>query len=510
MEVSNPWNELVKIALLGTTRIQLSTEAKEALILLGWTYEELTPKAILEAGILWQQASRSGRQIPAFRQPLPVDETESNNFGDARVTQMLHHILEGEHEPLLPEFTALLGKAQQSLPPENIPELLNLCLAQPELLQDLAPLFGARGAWLMLQNPDWQELSGTLSIDLWDTGTTNERIALLRSLRRADPSLSRQLISSTWTKEAHSFKTQVLKVLNQSLEQEDRSIIDRGIEDKRKEVRALAARMAFRLPDHPLAETLGLFVLEQVQYEQAGIAVQLADDIPEAIQQTGAFPALLKKGQGLKASRLAYAIEFLDPEFITDHWAIEPISVLQLFAEAENYGDLFLNSLLRSVLTYERQDWAILFLQAMLEGREIEDLNISRLTVLIKLAGPKALNEILKNQVMPRRKLIREESPLFEIIRANQFPWPDDFSLQLVNAFKDYLYDTEIVSWDVLHYRAILEKVGLCASPTLFEEIKSAWPTERAVWGIWEQEVHQLLRRLQFRQKMYRIIKPAE
>ena len=510
MEVSNPWNELVKIALLGTTRSQLSTEARAALSLLGWTYEELTPKAILEAGILWQQASRSGQQIPEYKHPIPLDEAENANFGDAQVTQMLHHILQGEHEPLLPEFTALLGKAGQSLPPENIPELLNLCLAQPELFQDLAPLFGARGEWLMLQNPEWQELSGALSTDLWDTGKTSERIALLRSLRRVDRNLSRQLIQSTWASESHGFKIQVLKILDQDLEPEDEAIINPGIEDKRKEVRALATRMAFRLPDHPFVEILGEFVLDQVQYDGESIAIHLAEDIPERFQQTGVFPALLKKGQGLKASRLAYAIEFLDPEFISDHWAVEPTTVIQLFANAENYGDLFLNSLLRSVLKHERQDWAVLFLHAVLEAWEIEDLSLSRMASLINLAGPEVLAEILTKKVMPRRKLIQEASPLFEILSANQYPWPDEFSLQVVNAFKDYLYDTDIVSWNVWHYRVILEKLGLCANPALFEEIKSAWPTERAVWGVWEQEVHRLLRRLQFRQKMYRIIQSAE
>ncbi|MCB0640647.1 MAG: hypothetical protein KDC44_03370, partial [Phaeodactylibacter sp.] len=114
---------------------------------------------------------------------------------------------------------------------------------------------------------------------------------------------------------------------------------------------------------------------------------------------------------------------------------------------------------------------------------------------------------LLSEKAQGRRRLIKESDALFRLVAANIYPWPDNFAIQTIDAFKDYLYDVDIVDWNVWHYRTILEKASLCIAPSLFEYVKKDWPSERSIWGLWEQEVLRLLRRLQFRVQMHRYIK---
>ena len=68
---------------------------------------------------------------------------------------VLHMILRGIHAELLPAWLDLARTHGLSLPHACLVPLIEQSLTRPGLREQLAPLLGARGRWLVAQNPEW-------------------------------------------------------------------------------------------------------------------------------------------------------------------------------------------------------------------------------------------------------------------------------------------------------------------------------------------------------------------
>ena len=81
------WDELAKIALIGTERAQLSENTLSALAKLGINAEGNPAKAILEAAALYHSLRRAGfplqKQEPEFK-PIQPEESSPANRASGR------------------------------------------------------------------------------------------------------------------------------------------------------------------------------------------------------------------------------------------------------------------------------------------------------------------------------------------------------------------------------------------------------------------------------------------
>jgi hypothetical protein len=106
---------------------------------------------------------------------------------------LLKRMLAGECEAVLAEFLQRAAERQLLTPPELLPGLFGLDK------KDLRPLVqavaGERGRWLAAQNPAWTDALVHPGEETWETGTTGQRLALLRRTRQATPDKAR-----SWSK----------------------------------------------------------------------------------------------------------------------------------------------------------------------------------------------------------------------------------------------------------------------------------------------------------------------
>lgn len=159
----------------------------------------------------------------------------------------------GEGELIQPwiEACAAAGKKVSDL---EIPRLLDLGRAQPLLRESIRAIIGARGGWLATHQEAWAWATAAASPGDWSTSTGQERLALLRHVRQTDPAAARQLIESTWSEDAPADRAAFLTVLKHGLALADEPLLERALDDRRKEVRQIALDLGHALPGSAISK----------------------------------------------------------------------------------------------------------------------------------------------------------------------------------------------------------------------------------------------------------------
>ena len=169
--------------------------------------------------------------------------------------------------PLVAElFKALLTRSEDELPAMAFtrmrearlvlaPHLLPMALdtRDAETRRLLHPLLGKRGLWLSRFNPAWLWASEMLEAPpgsvpanaqvLWQEGSRDQRIEVLRRVRAADPGLAREWILATWRREKAELRAELLPALKVHLSPADEPLLEQALDDRAGGVRAAAAEI---------------------------------------------------------------------------------------------------------------------------------------------------------------------------------------------------------------------------------------------------------------------------
>jgi hypothetical protein len=96
-------------------------------------------------------------------------------------------MLGGHCAAVLPEWLAEVARLSRHTPSELLPALLERARQDRRLRPLVLAAGGERAHWLARHNPDWN-FASTEAGDVWETGTREQRVAILRELRVANPS----------------------------------------------------------------------------------------------------------------------------------------------------------------------------------------------------------------------------------------------------------------------------------------------------------------------------------
>src|SRR5688572_30163695 len=247
------WQELVRTALIGLERqntpLPLESAGPELKTLLA-QLEETRPEAALlqAAGLLavWRRAGYGPGQVegglgppaPAERQPLCSPEAAA----------YLTRLLNGHFSELLPEWLEAVAAQGRRVPPEHLPDFLELGRQKLTLRKLITTVAGARGEWLAAQNPEWGYATQPDPQQVWETGVASERLAVLRRLREEEPALALSLVAGNWASEPLENRAAFIQTLGIRLNPADETFLEAALDDRRKEVRKSAAELLSRLP----------------------------------------------------------------------------------------------------------------------------------------------------------------------------------------------------------------------------------------------------------------------
>jgi hypothetical protein len=262
------WPELLAAALVGTAR------------------GGGDPEALLDAAAMHALRRRAGVPlVPAAPQPppAPIDDVPTVapaaaaradallalDYAGREVTPVRD--LAGRLE-LLVEWLAAAAAAGRRLPPELVPALLEAGRRHRQLRPLIAPVAGPLAAWLAAQHPEWTYASTVPQVesavddqDTWELGSIVDRVGYLRRMRREDPARARELLETAWEAEPPEGRAALLPALSTGLTTADEPLLERALDDGRRQVRDAALALLARLPESGYARRMAARAAECVR-----------------------------------------------------------------------------------------------------------------------------------------------------------------------------------------------------------------------------------------------------
>lgn len=235
--------ELAARALLGTDRAGGSDDA---------------PALLLREAAILGAKTRAGRTIHADGSPLPACEVADRTPAPPATAHTLRRLIDLRDVPLAVEWCELASARNLRIPDSLLPEILDWWTMMPGRPAAVYAAAGRRGQWLASLNLAWRKPVVTEEVpadadNIWQTGASADRLALLRTMRRSELERPRRMIESTWSTDTAADRAKFVAALAEGLSMADEAFLESALDDRSKQVREAAAALLAKLPDSRLA-----------------------------------------------------------------------------------------------------------------------------------------------------------------------------------------------------------------------------------------------------------------
>src|SRR5688572_12779313 len=278
-------------------------------------------------------------------------------------------MLAGVHREALAEWLERLVSRGYVVAREDLPALLDAWRVQALPRELIVAAAGERGRWLAALNPAWRYAVSSPDDDAtWETGTTEARVALLRRLRATSPATALERLRSTWTTEAAQQRALFVQALTTGLSMADEPFLEEALDDRRKEVRAVAADLLARLPGSRLAARMLARVQPLVRIPPDGggvmarmlgrtrVDVELPAACDAAMVRDGIEPKP-PRGMGERAWWLAQLVAAVAPSVWSREARLEPEHIIAA-AERTEWRELLIRAWATGAARTADADWA--------------------------------------------------------------------------------------------------------------------------------------------------------
>ncbi len=502
------WDELVKVALIGTDRSNLTEATKLELTELGIDVSKEQTKVILEGAALISLMHKTAAFPKSWNKALPKKSpTEQGTVCSKKSRNHLKLILEGNYGALLPEFVFHLVKNNKLIPLDYIPSLLDQSLNNNKLWTELEGAIGERGHWLIHQNPNWAALKFRPDSSNWETGTRSQRVSILVHLRKENSKEAIPLIQSTWEQDDLTSKAQFVKTLEVKPSIDDEAFLEECLNNSRKEIRKPAAKILASILDSQLCDRMFKQVISLFEFQKMTpdkkekLSILLPEELTDDMIRDGIDPSSRWYNGGVKASRLGQMIAIVSPHLWEQYFNKNTKETLQLFAQSE-WSELILQAITEACIIHKDMSWAEEILLYWLDHFQKKRWQHFSPLQIFEILDSAVFNRIALISITKKNSLLDEESPLSLLLRSVELPWQDDLSSAFINAMQKWIKGETSHYWSGWHLRPILKKAALYSNPRLFDKFVNGWSTHSHAWNSWEKEVDSFLSVLKFRKDM--------
>jgi len=515
------WQNIVKTALIGTQRGKLSESDKMALAEFGVKTDAEPAKIVLQAAALIGQMQRVGQELQRRKGGLPTaSPAETLDFCSEKAAYNLALLLSSEEfAPALPEFLRHLENAQKIVPPEALPQVLNKCVVDDELWKAIQNAIGERGKWLALQHPQWKNLLVKPVFENWETGKKSERLALLVYLRKHKPAKATALIASTWAEDGFQDRQHFLDTLHVNLSENDEPFLESCLDDKRKEIREIAAFLLSKIKNSALINRLFAEALTFLNIPTRTIKkLKIEVIIPEYFKAEWKRDGIQEKSHqfqvGQKANWLGQIIQKIPPSKWDKYFKLPPDETLDIFLRSE-WSELLLQALINATGTFhsESSGWAEAILTFWMNKRNKNRFQNVSIQPLFKAVSKSLFNKMCLLELTPSNRDVAnvsqtsgyiddsEDVATLLMTYGDQYFWEDSLAKAFYFNLTNWL-SQETRSWHGWHYRTILKKMVFKCNPHLHQELIREIPNNSQVWSNWQKDFESFFTILQFRKEM--------
>jgi hypothetical protein len=386
---------------------------------------------------------RAGTTPSSGHVPVPAAPAETDRPVPAAAGARLLRLLTDGGAPggaqqaqeLLAQWLAAAARHGGFVPPESLPALLDAGRRNGAIRPALGRTAGNRGTWLAGMRPDWRwlrdEVPGTTSPgdpDVWETGTSGERLAHLSHLRDTDPAAALALLRSTWTTETPEDRARFVAALDTGLSLADDAFLDQALDDRRKEVREAALHLLQRLPGSALGKRMAARAqtamrLERRTFGRDRLIVSPPEELTPELRRDGvaAQPA---RGTGVQAWLLEEVIAGTPLRTWTEAFERSPAAVVDL-ARGNDWETPLLHGWAKAAIVQADSAWAA----ALVKNDSRESAAGLREAVrwdLHLLLPPAELARIAADF------LRREDHLAHRLLAVHPGAWPDELAVAVV------------------------------------------------------------------------------
>lgn len=496
------WTEITNTALIGCERKPLSLNG--AADKLGGLLAQLDQNdregALLGAAAIASLYERAGA-LP-LKDMLPAPEAcepdEAPRCGE-RAAIRLAMMLRGEYRELLPEWLAKAAAAGRRAPEELLPPLLELGLTWEDLREAILLVLGARGRWLSAQNPDWDYAAPRLDESLWETGNSEQRRAILAELRKRDVTRARGMLATTWAQESPKDRADFLAALENGLSLEDESFLESALDDRRKDVRCVAAGLLARLPESALRRRMlerarPLLTFKLNRLKRRTIEITLPEACDKAMQRDGVEPKPSYQGIGEKAWWLQQMLGLIPPKV----WSQESgwsISELIAVAKRGEWKNVLIDGWSQASQLCRDVEWADALLAETFERAEAPSL----FQVL-----PQTRQEDFIIELLRKSPSLRTDKPAGNYVAACLRPWGMKLSRAVIDSLLHHAAtDRFKEGW---MWVGILNAIACRIGPALIPEAVTQLTEAANPWSERPPALESFLDFIQFRHEMLKEI----
>jgi len=336
------WDHIINTALLGTDKRAISVN-------------EL-PAAMEEAATQVQQNNSIDKeeqflQIAAiafnYRQcgimPLQKEgvtitkaDAEEKQYGSALAMQTLKDILETESNSLLQFWLQECMAKGKIVIPDLIPVLFNTAVQQKKLQNMVVACCGKRGEWLSRFNSDWNFSTAATDEELWQTGSLEQRKAVLQQLRQSDQAKAREWLQQAWPQEDANTKTELLPLLSLNIGEEDIAFLESLSREKSKKVKDEALKLLKQVPGSAIIQKYWQVVQQSVTvtggkwFSKEKVHIQLAP-VDDSIFKSGIQQLSDQKDVSDESFILYQLVSFIPPHWWEKHFDSDPRTIIKTF-----------------------------------------------------------------------------------------------------------------------------------------------------------------------------------
>ncbi|GGJ24109.1 DUF5691 domain-containing protein [Paenarthrobacter histidinolovorans] len=250
------FDELRTSALVGTVRHEAPAPPPELGVLapVGLSREEFLLDQAAMADVVRRSSRTASMPTDAFRiTPAPVDSKTEATGEAARLLELLLHqppVGLGLRNQLVADWLFLAAESRRRVPHRQLPALFLLAANDAAVYRALNPAIGTRGLWLQDVSPSWSPRSGPAQ----DNGGSGTGTAP----GPAEPdATAREQLTSDWSSLSARARLSLLKIVGTGVRPDDEDLLERGLDDKAKGVREMAAELLNQLPRSARARRMG-------------------------------------------------------------------------------------------------------------------------------------------------------------------------------------------------------------------------------------------------------------
>lgn len=498
------WKSIIKTALIGTDRSDLSETTLAELAKLGVDIKATPANILLEGATLYAQMRKAGFRPKKWEGEIPFPaQKDKSKICSKKSSEHLAMILNGTFTPALDNFIEQLIFNKKSLPPELLPELLEKCRSDKTLWQRLKNAIGERGNWLIGQNEDWHFLIGKTNQVNWEDGTKDERLSLLHHLRNTQPDEAVENIESTWAEDDWQHRVEYLKTLEQNLSLADEPLLEKCLDEKRKDLRRTAAALLEKIEGSELQKRMwerlqSCINLKSRQLKKDKLEIELPEICDNEMLRDGIDPRKQWSKEGLKASYFAQMFIIVPPSNWEVFFGKKAKEVLEIFVRSE-WAELLVQASVISAVRHRDENWMEAIGHFYFKNHDENRWEGLDVKVLLENLPEHLFNQFAIQELKDYKSILENNNALVHLLQLNESHWDKNLTLLLMKNLRHLISQNINYGWNMIHYRNMLDRAGYGSDSELYEILNKSWTNDEGYWTNWGKEIDNFLRVMKFR-----------